>query len=91
MPNDRVKLIHFTPNFLKSFKKLHPNIQKLAIKKESWFRGNPFDRRLRAHKLKGRLEGVWSYSINDDYRVLFRFIDGEEVIYYDIGTHGIYS
>lgn len=85
-----VKSIDFTPHFLKSFSRLPLAIQELAKKKDSWFCRNPFDSRLRTHKLKGKLSGTWAYSINRNYRVLFRFLNGDEVIYYDVGTHGIY-
>ena len=85
-----VKSIDFTPHFLKSFSRLPLAIQELAKKKDGWFRRNPFDPRLRTHKLKGELSGAWAYSVNREYRVLFRFLKGDEVIYYDIGTHDIY-
>jgi len=90
MPNARIEKIHFSPRYFKSFFRLPAPIQKLAIKKDPWFRTNPFDGRLRTHKLKGDLAGTWSYSINREYRVLFRFISDVEVLYYDIGTHEVY-
>ena len=83
--------IHLTSDFEKAFRKLPQRIQKLAIRKDQWFRHNAVDARLRTHKLKGPLEGYLSYSINLQYRVLFRFITPREVIYYDIGTHSIYG
>jgi mRNA-degrading endonuclease YafQ of YafQ-DinJ toxin-antitoxin module len=86
-----ISKIHTTSDFEKSFRKLPIRIQNLAIKKDKWFRHDAFDRRLHTHKLKGELEGFWSYSINYEYRILFRFLNDNEVIYYDIGTHGIYK
>ena len=83
--------VHSTSEFGKSFRKLPGHIQDLAEKKDKWFRRNAFDSRLHTHKLKGELEGYWSYYINRKYRVLFRFLNGDEVIYYDIGTHEIYK
>jgi mRNA-degrading endonuclease YafQ of YafQ-DinJ toxin-antitoxin module len=49
-----------------------------------------FDPRLRTHKLKGELSAYWAYSVNREYRVLFRFLGPSEVLYYDVGTHEIY-
>ena len=83
--------VHSTSEFEKSFRKLPGYIQDLAEKKDKWFRRNAFDPRLHTHKLKGELEGYRSYYINRKYRVLFRFLNGDEVIYYDIGTHEIYK
>ena len=51
---------------------------------------NAFDPRLRTHKLRGALAGYWAYSVNYQYRVLFRFLASDAVLYYDIGTHDIY-
>ncbi|MEK6732611.1 MAG: type II toxin-antitoxin system mRNA interferase toxin, RelE/StbE family [Candidatus Omnitrophota bacterium] len=90
MQQNRVKFVHYTPHFLRSFQKLPAGIQALARLKDELFCGDSFDPRLHTHKLKGELSGFWSYSVNYAYRVLFRFLRDEEVIYYDIGTHEIY-
>lgn len=83
--------VHSTSAFEKSLCKLPVRIQDLAEKKDMWFRQDAFDSRLHTHKLRGELEGYWSYYINRKYRVLFRFLNGSEVVYYDIGTHEIYK
>ncbi|PIU68019.1 MAG: type II toxin-antitoxin system mRNA interferase toxin, RelE/StbE family [Armatimonadetes bacterium CG07_land_8_20_14_0_80_40_9] len=87
----KIKKIHFAPRFFKSFEKLHDSVKTMAKKKDKLFRINPFDPKLHTHKLKGKLSGAWSYYINHDYRILFRFIKQDEVLYYDIGTHEIYN
>ena len=86
-----IEKIYISSEFKKSFRKLSIQIQVLAEKKDPWFRKNAFDARLRTHKLRGELEGYWSYSINYQHRILFRFINDNEVIYYDIGAHDIYK
>jgi addiction module RelE/StbE family toxin len=63
------------------------------LKKRFWtmmrlFSKNPFDRRLRTHKLTGKLEGLWSFSVAYDWRVIFRFLSKDEVLLIDIGGHG---
>ena len=90
MPLRPITKIHTTSDFKKSFQKLPSRIQDLAGKKDQWFRVHAFDPRLQTHKLHGSLEGYWSYSVNAQYRVLFRFVADNEVLYYDIGTHEIY-
>lgn len=82
--------VHITSAFAKSFRKLPAHIQGLSAKKDQWFRQNVYDSRLGTHKLHGELQDYWSYRVNDSYRVLFRFVGSDEVIYYDIGTHDIY-
>ena len=49
-----------------------------------------FAPRLRTHKLKGGLDGVWACSAGYDLRILFDFIDGENgptILLITIGTH----
>ena len=82
--------VNITSEFTKSFRKLPKPVQVAATKKDLLFRVNPFYPSLRTHKLKGELNGFWSYSVNYSYRVLFRFINDNEVLYYDVGTHNIY-
>jgi hypothetical protein len=41
-------------------------------------RKDAFDPRLRTHKLKGELSAYWAYSVNREYRVLFRFLGPSE-------------
>lgn len=86
----RSVVVHVALNFTRAFRRLPSQLQNLASKKDQRFRSSPFHPGLRTHKLKGELEGFWSYSINNSYRVLFRFISDQEVLYYDIGTHDIY-
>ena len=85
----RIGDIHYTSDFRKSYQKLPRNIQNLVDRKDILFRKEPFHPSLRTHKLHGPLDGLWSFWITRDYRVLFELVkDG--VIFYDIGTHGIY-
>jgi mRNA-degrading endonuclease YafQ of YafQ-DinJ toxin-antitoxin module len=69
---------------------MNRSIQNQAVIKDRWFRLNAFDPHLKTHALKGKLKGLWSYSINKEYRVLFEFLSSREVLYHDIGTHDVY-
>jgi mRNA-degrading endonuclease YafQ of YafQ-DinJ toxin-antitoxin module len=47
---------------------------------------------LKTHKLKGDLNGVWSCSIDYNYRILFKFLpasdgNGEEIFLLTLGNH----
>lgn len=81
--------IYLHPQFRSSYQKLDSQIQKKAEKKEMIFRGNPFDPRLKTHKLHGKLKRLWSFSVDKNYRVLFMF-DGQDIIFLDIGDHDLY-
>lgn len=86
----RSVVVHVTSNFTRAFRRLPNELQRLVERKDQRFRSSPFYPGLRTHKLKGELDGFWSYSITNSYRVLFRFIGDREVLYYDVGTHDIY-
>jgi len=51
------------------------------------FSQNPFNPKLRAHKLTGRLEGLWAFSVAYDCRAIFRFLTKDEILLIDIGSH----
>jgi mRNA-degrading endonuclease YafQ of YafQ-DinJ toxin-antitoxin module len=51
------------------------------------FAKDPFHSRLRTHKLTGRLEGLWAFSVSFDCRVIFKFLSKTEILLIDIGGH----
>ncbi|HXG39251.1 MAG TPA: type II toxin-antitoxin system YafQ family toxin [Bacteroidota bacterium] len=51
------------------------------------FMHDPFDPRLRTHKLSGKLEGLWSFSVEFDVRVIFYFTEKDEAVFVDVGSH----
>lgn len=83
--------IHYTSRFTKDFKSLSREKQELASRREIYFRKDPFDSRLKTHKLFGALKGYWAFSLTYSDRVLFRFIKKDETIFYKIGSHDIYK
>lgn len=77
-----------------SFKKLTPAQKKAAKDAFKIFKANPFDPRLKTHKIN-RLSAlmrriVFSVTIEADLRSTF-YIDGNTVWSIDIGTHDIYK
>ncbi len=84
-------IVHYTSRFIKDLKKLSKEKQKLAVKREEIFRKNPFDTRLKTHKLSSSLQGYWAFSLTYSDRVLFRFLTKNEAIFYKIGSHDIYK
>jgi len=87
--------ILYSSKFKKGYKKLPNKVKKIAEEKENIFRQNPFDPKLKTHKLhgkfRGRIKKYWSFSIGYKYRIVFRFINKDIVRFYLIGTHHIYQ
>ena len=53
---------------------------------------NAFDPRLKTHKLRGQLEGLWACWVEYDCRIVFAFEPDPEstedmIVLIDIGTH----
>lgn len=82
---------HTTPKFEEDFLTLSPKLRAKAQKKIALFERDCFCSVLDTHKLKGALRRFWSFSIDDDYRVIFRFLPNQEAMYYRIGLHRIYK
>jgi len=82
--------VAFSSSFKRAFKrKIKGNA---VLEARFWerleiFQNNPFDQRLRTHKLSGRLKDLWSFSIEYDLRVVFSFLEGDRVLLVDIGSH----
>lgn len=83
--------IFYSAKFEKEYRKLSPQVKKIAENKEQIFRKNPFDLKLKTHKLKGDLDGFLSFSINQKYRIIFEFVSSDKVWFHSVGDHSIYK
>jgi addiction module RelE/StbE family toxin len=82
----------FTEQFTRKaakFIKNHPDIENQYAKTLQLLEANPHHASLRLHALKGKLEGLYSVSINLKYRItLEMIITEEEIILVNVGDHG---
>jgi mRNA-degrading endonuclease RelE of RelBE toxin-antitoxin system len=86
-----IREIKISPLFERHYRKLPKEIKERAKRKEKIFRKNPFDPRLKTHKLHGKEKECWAFWIDYKYRIKFIFLSDEEVLFLDIGPHGIYK
>ena len=90
----KVKKIVFDKAFEKKFIKYKKKLsEKEKIKlRQSFeiFKNNPFDSRIKTHKLKAELKDYWAFKISYSSRIIFRFLDNNTVFFIDIGNHNIY-
>ena len=87
----KVKSVYYDNEFEGEFLKLPEKIQKKAIKAEKFFTKNPFHPSLRLHKLYGKLKGLWSISIDKQYRIIFDIMDDGNILFTNVGLHAIYD
>ncbi len=80
--------------FWRNFYALPPAQKESARRTWEVFKENPFDPRLRTHKIEAlsarAKRTIWSASVEGDLRVIF-YMDGDTVFTVDIGTHDIYK
>jgi len=78
------------PKFKKVYKKKlkrYPEIKRQLSSALRLFIKDPFHPILKTHKLGGPLKGNFAFSLGYDLRVVFKFLDKEEVLLETIGTH----
>lgn len=84
--------IFYSSKFAREYKKLPKEIKRIAEKAENVFRQNPFDRKLKTHKLTGRLRGFFSFSIGYQYRIIFDLAKNKTTAFFhSVGNHDIYQ
>lgn len=87
----QIKEVHYNKKFEAQFKLLPLLVKRKSIKTEMLLRVNPFHPSLRLHKLKGRLEGLWSISIDLKYRIIFKPLENGVILFVSVGLHAIYE
>lgn len=85
-----IKQYYYSRDFRKKVKQYPASDKRRIIERINLFLQNPFDPRLQTHKLKGKLQNNWSFSLGYHDRIMFRFRGKDEAEFIDIGTHGIY-
>ena len=80
-----------SPSFNRAYNKkvkVRKEIEEKYWKCIEIFINDPFDRRLKTHKLSGKLSGLWSFTVGLDIRVIFFFSENnQKAIFIDIGKH----
>ncbi len=83
-----------TENFWESFYNLTPSQKESTRRAWKLFKQNPFDPRLRPHKIH-RLSAhygrtIYAVDVEGDLRAVF-YVERDLVVTVDIGTHDIYK
>ncbi len=73
--------------FERRYRKLPLAIQRKAEKQAKFFQQNPFHPSLHTEKLEPKGKQVWSFRIDQNYRIVFRFISGDTALFLSVGSH----
>lgn len=83
--------ITYSPNFIRLFNKLENSLQDEVVYKINIFTNKNNHQSLQVHKLKGRMKGLYSFSVNYRYRIVFEYISDKKVYLESVGDHNIYK
>ena len=81
----------FTPSFLRQLKALEISLQKEVIEKVELFKNPQNYKTLKIHKLKGRLKGRWSFSVNYRFMIVFSYVSKRKAVFLGVGDHSVYD
>ncbi len=80
----------YAPAFIRALNKLSVDLQEEAMEKIELFRNEKSHTQLKIHKLRGRLEGRLSFSVNFKTRIIFQYLAPKKATLLTIGDHDIY-
>lgn len=82
--------IGYKPTFLRDFKKLPVAVQGDAHEKIALFIDVSNHKKLKVHKMKGKLAGYYSFSVTFAHRIVFQYEGKTNVVFLAIGDHDVY-
>jgi len=77
--------------FLSLYSKLENSLMDEVNEKIEEFKNRNNYKKLKVHKLHGRLKGRFSFSVNYRYRIVFEYLDNKTVALMAIGDHDVYG
>ena len=78
--------VFYTKKFVSLYEKLPAIIKVKAERQEKMFKANIFYPSLNTEKLMPKKNNLWSFRVDEAYRIIFHF-EGESVTFLYIGHH----
>ncbi|MBI4599583.1 type II toxin-antitoxin system mRNA interferase toxin, RelE/StbE family [Candidatus Uhrbacteria bacterium] len=83
--------VFFAPSFVRAYKNLPEELKQEVKEKITLFEKNPKQTFLKTHKLKGKLRGRQSFSVNYKYRIVFFTTSTADAVLLAVGDHDVYA
>ena len=83
--------VHFSPSFVRCMHSLPKNLEEEVHERIGLFRNRKNHKLLKVHKLKGKMNGCFSFSVDYRTRIVFEYIDSSTAVLLVIGDHSIYE
>ncbi len=84
-------LVGYTASFIKKFSKLNSDLQEEFLEKIDLFKNKKNHEQIKVHKLKGKLGGRYSFSVNYKYRIVFLYKSKNNAVLLSLGSHDVYK
>ncbi len=84
-------VVRYKPSFIREFKKLPKDLREEASERMELFKDKKNHKKLKVHKLKGKLKDFYSFSVTYSHRIVFMYEGKEEVVFLGIGDHDVYK
>lgn len=81
----------YKPSFLRDFKRLPTELQEEAQERMIPFEDNSSHKKLKVHKLKGKLKEYHSFSVTYSHRIVFQYETKQRVVFIAIGDRAVYK
>jgi mRNA-degrading endonuclease RelE of RelBE toxin-antitoxin system len=85
-----IKVI-YTKKFIKQYSKLPKTLQQAIKETIVEFTDSGNHKKLKVHKLKGKLKNYYSFSIDYANRIVFEWDDKNTAALLEVGNHDIYQ
>ena len=83
--------ITYSPKFIKNLKKVKGELKEEILNRVEMLTNESNHEMLRVHKLKGRLKGRYSFSIDYKHRIVFLYLDENTIYLLNFGGHEVYN
>ena len=79
--------VEYSSRFIRTVRKIDTDLQGEIVERVELLKDSDNHKRLKVHKLTGKLKGIWSFSVNYRIRITFSKQKKDVFVLETIGTH----
>ncbi len=79
--------VEYSSRFIRVFRKIDSELQEEVIEKVELLKNPERHKKLKVHKLSGKLKNIWSFSVNYRIRITFSKPKKNVIVLETVGTH----
>lgn len=83
--------IAYTPSFIRDLEKIETDLYEEVLEKIELFKDKKNHKQLKVHKLKGKLNKSYSFSVDYKNRIVFDMMSDGTALLHTFGDHDVYK